>query len=259
VGVVSSILLVVFQAETHALIPLYAFGVFTAFTVSQLSMVIHWRRTKEPGWRKALGVNAIGAVTTGLVALIIGATKFLDGAWISMGMMLLLMALMWRIRLHYQTAEAQLQGEGSAATQFLVAASSNIDPIIIIPVDELNTATLRTAAYARSLSPNVTAVHVGLTKEEADELRSKWEQAVPDVPLVLVDSPYRSLLQPLLAYIDAIERRRPEQTVTVMLPEFVPHRPWHALLHNRLAGRLKRALRQRPHTVVVDVPFRLLR
>jgi amino acid transporter len=258
VGVMSSVLLVAFQAETHALIPLYAFGVFTAFTLSQAGMIVHWRRVREAGWRRSLLINAVGAVATGLVAVIIGATKFVDGAWISMLMMAVLMLLMWRIATHYATVSEELRGEGPVIHQFLRATAA-VPPIVIIPVDEINTAVLRTVAYALSVSPNTTAVHVAFAHEDAERIRQEWEQSVPDVPLIVVESPYRSLLQPLLAYIDAIERRRPDQTVTVVLPQFVTHRPWQALLHNRLGPRLKKALQTRPNTIVIDVPFKLAR
>jgi amino acid transporter len=255
VGLLSSLLLVAFHAETHALIPLYAFGVFVAFTMSQAGMVIHWLRTREAGWRKSLVINALGATATGIVALIIGATKFVDGAWISMGMMALLMLLMWRIAIHYATVSEDLHDEGPNRILRGMAAAP---PIVIIPVDEINSAVLRTIAYALSISPHTTAVHVAFSHEEAERLRDEWENAVTDVPLTIVESPYRSLLQPLLAYIDAIERR-PDQTITVVLPEFVTHRPWQALLHNRLGPRLKKALQTRPNTIVIDVPFRLNR
>jgi hypothetical protein len=257
VGMLSSVLLFVFQADTHALIPLHAFGVFTAFTISQVGMVAHWRRSGEPGWRKSAAVNLVGALATGIVALIIGATKFMDGAWISMGLMGLLMFLMWRISIHYGNVTRQLEARRPAAGHYLGATSSSVAQKVIIPVDEINLAVLRTIAYARSISPNSTAVHVAQTREEAERFREEWEESVPDVPLVVVDSPYRSLIQPLLVYIDAIDRKRPDQTVTIVLPEFIPHRPWHRLLHNRLASRLKNALASRPNTIVVNVPFRL--
>ena len=259
VGVLSSLLLVVFQADTHALIPLYAFGVFTAFTLSQAGMVAHWRRSGEFGWRRAALVNAVGAAATGLVALIIGGTKFLDGAWISMALMGLLMVVMWRIKGHYENASRQLgrglDGTDPITRQYLGAAAKDIAQAVIIPVDEINLAVLRTVAYARSISPNTTAVHVSVDREDGESLRQQWEQSVPDVPFVIVDSPYRSLIQPLLAYIDALDRSRPDQMVTVVLPEFVPRWPWQRLLHNQLALRLKKALLARPNTVTVDVPY----
>jgi hypothetical protein len=128
---------------------------------------------------------------------------------------------------------------------------------VIIPVDEINLAVLRTVAYARSISANTTAVHVALDHHDAEVLRREWEESVPDVPFVVVDSPYRSLTHPLLAYIEALARSRPDQLITVVLPEFVPHRAWQRLLHNQQAQRLKRALLSRPNVVLVDVPYHL--
>jgi amino acid transporter len=258
VGVLSCVLLVVFQADTHKLIPLYAFGVFTAFTLSQGGMVAHWYRHQEPGWRRAALVNFVGATATGVVAFIIGATKFMDGAWISMALMALLVLVMWRIRVHYSDANRQL-GRGLTGAEpvadYFYGASAGRPQTVIVPVDEINRAVLRTMAYARTLSSNATAVHVTDERESADALRRQWEQSVPDVPLVVVESPYRSLVEPIIAYIEALDRTQPNQMVTVVLPEFVPKRFWQRFLHNQLSTRLKKALIDRRNTVVVDVPY----
>ena len=258
VGVLSSVLLVAFQADTHKLIPLYAFGVFTAFTLSQGGMVAHWYRHREPGWRRAALVNTVGATATGVVALIIGGTKFADGAWISMALMALLVLVMWLIRAHYSDANQQL-GRGLTGSEpvadFFYGASAGRPQTVIVPVDEINRAVLRTMAYARTLSSNATAVHVTDERESADALRRQWEQSVPDVPLVVVESPYRSLVEPIIAYIEALDRTQPNQMVTVVLPEFVPKRFWQRFLHNQLSTRLKKALIDRHNTVVVDVPY----
>jgi amino acid transporter len=258
VGVLSCVLLVVFQADTHKLIPLYAFGVFTAFTLSQGGMVAHWYRHQEPGWRRAALVNFVGATATGVVAFIIGATKFMDGAWISMALMALLVLVMWRIRVHYSDANRQL-GRGLTGAEpvadYFYGASAGRPQSVIVPVDEINRAVLRTMAYARTLSSNATAVHVTDERESADALRRQWEQSVPDVPLVVVESPYRSLVEPIIAYIEALDRTQPNQMVTVVLPEFVPKRFWQRFLHNQLSTRLKKALIDRRNTVVVDVPY----
>jgi hypothetical protein len=258
-GIASAAILFIFQAETTRIIPLYAFGVFTAFTLSQFGMVQHWRRMREPGWRRSLIINGFGGSVTFVVAIIVGATKFTHGAWISMAIMLVLIVALWRIRAGYLKASRflgqGLDGAGPVTEQYFSAAAGNAAQTVIIPVDEINRAVLRTAAYARSISPYTTAVHVAVNHEEAEELRRRWEESVPDVPLVTVDSPYRSLVQPLLAYIDALDSTRPEQMITVVLPEFVPRWPWERLLHNQLALRLKKALLTRPNTVIVDVPF----
>ena len=258
VGVLSAALLVIFQADTHKLIPLYAFGVFTAFTLSQAGMVIHWRNAREPGWRNALIVNAVGAVATGVVAVIIGGTKFLDGAWLSMAFMAMLVLVLWAIQRHYADASSQL-GRGltgpQPVTDFFYGVSAGRPQTVIVPVDEINRAILRTVAYARTLSSNATAIHVTDERESAEELRRRWEESVPDVPLVIVESPYRSLVEPVIAYIDALDRTQPNQMVTVVLAEFVPKRFWQRFLHNQLALRLKKALLDRRNTVVVDVPY----
>ena len=257
-GIVSSIVLVIFAADTHKIIPLYAFGVFMAFTLSQAGMVIHWRRTREPGWRRALVLNAVGMITTGVVAVIVGGTKFLDGAWLSMAIMAALFVVLWQIRSHYVDAGKQL-GHGLTGAQMVAehfyVASSGRPQNVIVPIDEINRAVLRTMAYARTLSPTATAIHVTDEPAEAEALREQWEQSVPDVPLVIVASPYRSLIEPILAYIDVLDRSQPNQLVTVVLPEFVPKHFWHRFLHNQLSLRLKRALMNRHNIVVVDVPY----
>lgn len=258
-GIASSLLVIIFRAETHGLIPLYAFGVFTAFTLSQLGMVLHWWRSREPGWRNALVVNAVGATATAVVAVIVGVTKFVDGAWLSMGAMLLMVMGLWRIRRHYLAVKAELAPvpatEPPTERSFRAAVSRS--QAVLVPVDEINRAVLRTVAYARTISDNVTALHITDDREEAEALRRRWEELVPDVPLVIVESPYRSLVAPVLAYVDALDRTQPDQMVTVVLPEFVVRWPWQRLLHNQLSVRLKKALIGRPNTVVVDVPYHL--
>jgi hypothetical protein len=262
VGVLSSVLLVVFQADTHKLIPLYAFGVFTAFTLSQGGMVAHWYRHQEPGWRKAALVNTVGAIATGIVALIIGATKFMDGAWISMALMATLVLVMWFISRHYSDANEQLGrgliGAEGVAEHFYVASAGR-PQTVLVPVEGIDRAVLRTITYARTLSPNATAIHVTDDRETGEDFREEWEQSVPDVPLVVVESPYRSLIEPILAYIEGIDRNSPNHMVTVVLPEFIPKHFWQRFLHNQLSLRLKKALVNRPNTVVVDVPYHLQR
>lgn len=260
-GLASAGILILFQAETTRIIPLYAFGVFTAFTLSQFGMVMHWHHNREPGWRRSLLINGFGGSVTFVVAIIVGATKFTHGAWISMAIMFVLILVLWCIHAAYTKAARLLghglDGTGPVTQQYLGASAKNVAQTVIIPVDEINLAVLRTAAYARSISPspNTTAVHVAMNRDDAEYLREQWERSVPDVPFVIVDSPYRSLIQPLLAYIDAVNRMKPDQTVTVVLPEFVPRWPWERLLHNQLASRLKKALLSRPNTVIVEVPF----
>ena len=259
-GLASSGILILFRAETTRIIPLYAFGVFTAFTLSQFGMVVHWLHHREPGWRRSLFINGFGGLVTLVVAAIVGATKFTHGAWISITIMGLLVVVLWQVHSHYVKASGQLgRGLGGmgVAHQYFGTAAKNVAQTVIIPVDEINLAVLRSVAYARSISSNTTAVHVALDRAEAEALRQKWEESVPDVPFVIVDSPYRSLVQPLLAYLDALRRGRPDQLVTVVLPAFVPRHLWQRPLHNQLALALKKALVARSDTAIVDIPYHL--
>jgi hypothetical protein len=256
-GVASAALLAVFNADTHRIIPLYAFGVFTAFTLSQAGMVLYARRNKRPGWRGAQLINGLGATVTAVVALIVLGTRFAEGAWLSIVVMVLVALVLWRIRNHYKDAELQL-GVGmttdEGATERAYAASSR-QQSVIIPVDRLDRAVLRTVAYARSISPGAVAVHVAGEAEQAEQLRRQWERSIPDTPLHVVESPYRSLVEPIVAYVEGLDRARPGGVVTVVLPEFVPKHFWQKPLHNQLSVRLKKALINRPNTVVVDVPY----
>jgi amino acid transporter len=261
-GIASSAVLTLFDAETHKLIPLYAFGVFVAFTLSQAGMVVHWLRLKTPRWRVYLAMNALGMVVTGIVAVIVGATKFANGAWLSMSAMAVLYVVLWRITKHYEDSNEQLGvgliDQASVAEQFY-GASAGRPHAVIVPVEQINRAVLRTIAYARTLSEQAVAVFVTDERERGEEFRRQWEESVPDVPLTVVESPYRSLVQPLLEFIEVMDRNTPGQAVTVVLPEYVVKRVWHRPLHNQLGVRLKNALRNRPNTVIVEVPYHLQR
>lgn len=249
-GLMASLVLAIFGGETERLIPLYALGVFLSFTISQSSMCVRWVRKKEPGWHLGLAVNAVGAVATGIVAIIVVVTKFSHGAWIICIVIPMLILIMRGIHRHYQRSAAEL------------AVSTPLDPhdihhTVIVPVSQLNRVARQTLAYARSISENVTAVHVSDNSEELDDFQRKWEQIGTDIPLILIESPYRALIGPLMSYLDEVEKQRPGDTITVVLPEFVAHHLWEHILHNQTALRLKAALLFRPGTVVTSVPYHL--
>ncbi len=256
-GTLASGLLIIYGADTHRLIPLYAVGVFVSFTLSQAGMVIHWRRSREPGRSGSMMMNGTGAVATGIVALVIAGTKFTHGAWLVLLAIPILVILFERIHHHYQRVNEQLAIREADLDEARAPASGSGAQTIIVPVDGLNRAVLRTVEYARSLSSNVTAVHVTDDLKQGDALRAEWEEDIPDVPIVIVESPYRALVAPFLAYIDAVDRADPQARITVVLPEFVPTHFWQGLLHNQPATRLKRALLSRPNTAVVDVLYHL--
>jgi amino acid transporter len=250
----AGVLIMAFDGDTTALIPLYTVGVFNSFTLSQLGMVVRWWRQRTPGWRRNLLINGLGALTTGVVLVISAVTKFADGAWIVIVLIPVLIALFLAIHKHY----ARLDRE--------VEATTPLDPeqyehTFVVPVAKLNSVALSAVAYARSLSKNVTAVHVveGEDPGEAERFNEGWRKAFPNhnVPLVIIESPYRSLIGPLLSYIDALDRQNPNDTVTIVVPEFLPAHLWEYLLHNQTALRLKAALLFRPNTVVSNVPYLL--
>jgi len=252
-GVAASALLVAFEADVDNLIPLYAFGVFVSFTLSQGGMVVHWLRLREPGWARSMVVNGVGAVATGIVAVIVGSTKFGEGAWISMIAMLVLAFIFLSIYRHYTGVERRLAVPAGA----ILPVGSRQRQTVLVPVDEINQAVLQTIAYARSISATVAALHVTDDLEAAQRLREEWESTVLDVQLVIIDSPFRSFVAPVISYIDALNRSDPGQYVTVVLPEFRTAWPWQRFLHNQSARRLKNALLDRPNTVVSEVPYHL--
>jgi amino acid transporter len=255
-GIASIGLLILFRAETHALIPLYAFGVFVGFTLSQTGMVIHWLR--KPARHNALRLlmNGFGAFATGVVAMVILTTKFVDGAWISVGAILLLVFAFTRISRHYTSVAKQLQVEAPPpAAPRPPERGARGRSHAVVPIADIDRAALRAVDYARSISDNISAVHVSDDAEAAEDLRQRWSAAVPDIPLIIVESPYRSLIAPLLAYVDALDRASPGGYVAVILPSFVPRHFWEGLLHNHLSGQLKKVLSQRPRTITVLVPY----
>ncbi|MGH2617909.1 MAG: APC family permease, partial [Thermomicrobiales bacterium] len=251
-GVLSALMLAGFGGETTRMIPLYAVGVFTAFTLSQGGMVVRWLRLKEPGWRSGLAINLVGVTTTGLVALVVGFTNFTRGAWIVMVLIPLLILMFRAIHRHY----ARAAGELAAQTPL---DPSEIEHTVVVPLSAVNRVARQTLAYARSISPNVTAIHITDDEAEIEQIRADWEALGSDIPLVIIESPYRSLVGPLLSYLDEIDRQRPDDTLTVVLPEFIARKWWEQVLHNQTALRIKAALLFRPGTVVTSVPYHLER
>jgi amino acid transporter len=251
-GILSSLMLVGFGGETTRMIPLYAVGVFTAFTLSQGGMVMRWLRLREPGWQSGLAINVVGVVTTGLVAVVVGLTNFAKGAWIVLLLIPLQIMMFRAIHRHY----ARAAGELAAQTPL---KSEEIEHTVIVPVAAVNRVARQTLAYARSISPNVTAVHITDDEAEIEQMRESWKALGSDIPMVIIESPYRSLVGPLLSYLDEIDRQRPDDTLTVVLPEFIARHWWEQILHNQTALRIKAALLFRPGTVVTSVPYHLER
>jgi amino acid transporter len=249
----AAVLIVGFEGSVTNLIPLYTIGVFVAFTLSQTGMVRHWWRVRstERGWQRRAAFNAIGAIATAIVAVVVGVAKFAFGAWMVLILIPVLIAIMWSIHRHYRLVADALTVDRSEGLLALPR------PRVIVPVSRIDRATLSALSFARAIAPDAIAVHVSDGPDEAAEMRRRWERLDGDMQLAIVESPYRVLISPLLAYIDALERQDPERPVTVVLSEFVPHRFWDYLLHNQTALRLKLRLFFRRNTVVVDVPYHL--
>lgn len=249
-GVLGISVLSIFGGETEKLIPLYAVGVFTSFTISQLGMVVHHNKLREPGWRSSRVLNGLGATATGIVAVVVAITKFTHGAWIVLVLIPVLVMIFRKIHTHYQTTSREL----IVTTPI---SPSEITHVVVVPVSKLNIVAEQTLAYAQSISPNVTAVHVNDDPEKIREMQNVWAEVGIPVPLVIIESPYRTLVAPLVNYIEQIRSQNPDAVVTVVLPEYVPRHWWEQLLHNQTGFRIKAALLFRPEIVVASVPYHL--
>ena len=254
-GLIAMSLIVIFGGHTHALIPLYAVGVFIDFTISQSGMVRHWLRHRVRGWRYRIAINAVGAVLTGIVAIVVTSVKFLDGAYLVIILIPVLVSVMLFVNRQYGASRRELR----IRDDFIVQPPHR-EERVVVPIPGLNRAVVQAINVARSIDDDVRAVFITESPEDADELRRRWERQMPGVPLVVVESPYRALVGPLEAYLDVLDRAWPpdkEAPVTfVVLPEYVARRWWERILYNQSVKRLRSSLLGRPHTVVVNVPYR---
>jgi hypothetical protein len=223
-------------------------------------MVRHWLRLRERGWRTSLVLNGFGAVATFVVVLIVGATKFTEGAWISVLAMLTLFTVFTLIHHHYDWFQRRIRVDETAPTEPSLVRVEGARERVIIPIDDVNRITLNAVQVAREISDNVTAVHITDDTEEAAAVGERWKQAAPDIPLQMIESPYRAFTAPLLAYVESMvgaggdaETRK----ITLILPTFVPRHWWERLLHNRDVLRLKPFLRTTDGVRVVECSFRL--
>jgi amino acid transporter len=249
-GGTAATLLVLFGGSTHALIPLYAVGVFLSFTLSQASMVRRWLVRREPGWQWRWWLNAAGAATTGLVVVVITATKFTHGAWVVVLLIPLLVMLFMAIRRHYADVAGQLSLDG-------YGGPPPMEHTVLVLAGDVHKGVIHALQYARTLSPSVKGVYVELDPEKTRRLEEKWMKWGMGVPLVVLSSPYRSLLQPFLEYLNHLLALGDNHMVTIVIPEFVTKHWWQHLLHNQTAFLIKGTLLFRKNVVVTDVPYHL--
>ena len=248
-AVLASVLIVGFGGDTHALIPLYAVGVFIDFTISQTGMIRHWWRTRPERWRRRLAVNSVGAVITALVAIDVTVVKA-PASLVVIVLIPMLVTLMWFIRHEYDTASDELGVDRS-----LTFGAPSKHNRVIIPVPGLSRAVIQSVQFGRSLSEDVRAVHITIDQTEAVQLQADWERVLPGVPLIIVETPYRSLVAPFLHYLDVMAPTTKGTITIVILPEYVPRHWWDRFLHGSKAQRIKQSLVGRPDTVVADVPY----
>lgn len=257
-ALLTAVLIVVFQGDSHALIPLFAVGAFLAFTLSQAGMVVHWIRLRGRNWRLKAFINGLGALVTLTALLIIAVSKFRGGAWVVIILIPALVVVFRRINFHYRDVARDLTLSGLPS-----AVRPLPNPRIVIPVSGLHRGVIAALRYARSISSEVTAVYVEIDPEETEEFRRKWQKWGQGVPLVVVSSPYRSVIAPLLDYLDETDKAHKDgQLASVIIPEFVPERWWQHLLHNQTAAMLKLALlyhrrKSGYNRAIIDVPYYL--
>jgi hypothetical protein len=268
-SVIASLLIVAFRASVTALIPLYAIGVFLSFTLSQFGMARRWRKIghlkpgeevkeagstlrPEAGWKWKMVVNTVGSVCTAVVMTIFAVTKFRDGAWVILLLVPSLVYMFFGIHRHYRNLAASLSLEDYGAPPSVRRHR------VIVPISGVHRGTLAALDYAMSLSPDVTAVHISIDPAESQKLQAKWERWGNGVRLLVLDSPYRTLLEPLLGYIEHLAtQRRSNEVITIVVPQFVPRHWWHNLLHTQTAVLLRLALLFRRGVVVTDVPYQV--
>ncbi len=247
-------LLIIFGGDTHLLIPLYSVGVFVSFTISQSGMVVHWLRERTSGWHWRLGINGFGAALTGVVAVIVTVAKAPESLLVAIVIPILVIVMRF-IHAQYQTSRAKL-----AVRDDFVITPLHREERVVIPVPSINRAVVQAVNVGRSISDDLRAVYVSDDLDETAAFRARWERQLPDVPLVVVESPFRALVGPLIAYLDVLDSAwppdKPEPVTFVIIPEYVASHWWERILYNQSAKRLRAALLGRPQTVIVDVPYR---
>ncbi len=268
-ALIASLLIWLFDASVNALIPLYAIGVFLSFTLSQAGMAHRWWKVGrlapgqeaqergstlryEPRWTLKMVINGFGAFCTAVVMLVFATTKFRDGAWIVVFLVPTLAAVFFAIHYHYRDLAAHLSLEQYGAPPRVSRHR------VILPISGVHRGTLAALRYARTLSNDITAVHISTDPAEAERLNRKWESWGDGVRLVVLDSPYRLFLEPLVSYIEEIAaQRQPNETITIVVPQFVPRHRWHNLVHSHAATWLRMMLLFKPGIVITDVPYQL--
>ena len=250
-GGIAATLVIAFAGNVDSLIHLYAVGVLLAFSLSNSGMVVHWWRLREPHWQTSIAINGTGAMLSIITLFIVAITKFALGAWIVIVLIPIIVAAFLFVHRHYARVADQLRIEPNQLPP------ARIDQLVLVPLDDVNYASLRAMAFARTISREVVVLHIATNAERTDKIKQKMQQYAPDLKLVIVDSPYRAFVRPLLAYVDAVHSQRASAFVTIVLPEFITAHWWEGFLHNRSAARLRDTFERHPNVAVVLVPYLL--
>jgi hypothetical protein len=249
----SSVIVFAFGGIVDRLIPLYAVGVFLSFTLSQAGMVVHTLRSKEQGWRRIVVISTIGAIATGIVVLIQLVTKFVHGAWIVALLIPLLVIMFLKIKSHYRVLANQLR----LPPEPPAVQAPEMRNTVLVLVTGIHKGVLQAIQYARSLSPDCRAIYIETDPSETPLIEELWEKWKIGIPLVILESPYQSFIQPLMKYLDEVKKDRVRHIVTFIVPEFVPVKFWHKILHNQSEIMLKIALLFQKDIVVTNMLYYL--
>ncbi|MEA2545595.1 MAG: hypothetical protein QOI09_868 [Chloroflexota bacterium] len=250
-ALVAIVVLVAFGGLVTALIPLYAIGVFTSVTLSQVGMVRHWLREREAGWRRSAVINGVGAVATAIVTLIFAIAKFALGAWLIIVIIPILVGVMLFIHRQYERRRLEVHVRPEAIIGLSLRRQH-----VIIPVPEVTRDVVQAVKFGRSMSDDVTAVHVTDDVDRGEEIRGRFERQVPGVPFVIVESPYRQLVRPLIRFLEDTAGRNQDDILVVLLPEYIARHWWEKYLYNENARRIREALLGRKNILIADVPYR---
>jgi amino acid transporter len=254
----AAVLVIIFKGEVNSIIPLYAVGVFTSFTLSQLGMVVRWWRIKTTGWQASMVMNAIGALATLVVLTVIVLTKFVAGAWVVVVAIPLLVWIFGSINRHYKYVAERLSINDLAPRGYIPRPRTErvTHPAIVI-IGSLNRGTVEALDYARSIADEIIAVHVDIGSTDRQKLRDRWAELESDIKLVILDSQFRSLVEPIVDYISSYEKEHPDVLSTVIIPAFVTRNWWEGLLHNQTTWFIKAALLGKRSQVITTVRYYL--
>ena len=252
-GMIASLLVIAFAGNVDSLIHLYAVGVLLAFSLSNSGMVVHWWKLREPRWQTHMLINGTGATLSVATLLIVAVTKFGLGAWIVIVLIPIIVGLFLLVHTHYTRVAEQLR----IVPDQLPPA--RIDQLVIVPIDDVNYASLRAMAFARTICSDVVVLHISTNAERTDKVKQRMHAYAPDLKMIVVDSPLRASVRPLLTYVDAVHSQHPNAFITLVLPECITAHWWESFLHNRTAARLRSAFEKHPNVAVVLVPYLLER